>query len=146
MKTLLVCVDFSDVTDAVLAQACTLARAFDERVILLHVAATEPEFIGFSPGPESVRQVVAEGMWQEHARAQELKVSLEAQGLSVESLTVQGEVAEAILDHASRLEADMIVMGSHGHGALHNLLVGSACEHVLRKASCPVVVVPAPEK
>jgi hypothetical protein len=37
----------------------------------------------------------------------------------------------------------MIVMGSHGHGALFNLLMGTVCNGVLRKARCPVVVVPA---
>jgi nucleotide-binding universal stress UspA family protein len=146
MKTLLVCVDFSDVTDAVLAQAQTLATAFDERIVLLHVASPEPEFVGFSPGPESVRQVVAEDMWAEHRKSQDLKDTLSAQGLAVEAITVQGDIAESILAHSERLSADMIVLGSHGHGALHNLLMGSVCEQVLRKATCPVVVVPAEKK
>ncbi len=143
MRTLLVCVDFSDVTDAVLAQAQTLATAFNERIVLLHVASAEPEFVGFSPGPESVRQVVAGDMWCEHRKTQDLKAALTAQGITVEALTVQGDIAEAILAHSQSLPADMIILGSHGHGALHNLLMGSVCEQVLRKATCPVVVVPA---
>ncbi|MEW5940915.1 MAG: universal stress protein [Chloroflexota bacterium] len=66
-------------------------------------------------------------------------------GLDATALVVQGATVETILNEASKLEADMIVVGSHGHGALYQLLVGSVCEGVLRKAACPVLVVPTRE-
>ena len=49
---------------------------------------------------------------------------------------------EKALQEMVRLKADVVVMGSHGHSALRNVLVGSVTEGVLRKAGCPVLVVP----
>jgi nucleotide-binding universal stress UspA family protein len=49
---------------------------------------------------------------------------------------------ESIVAEAQRLNADMIVVGSHHHGALYNLVVGSVTGDVLKRAKCPVLVVP----
>ena len=50
---------------------------------------------------------------------------------------------EEILECAKAVKADAIVMGRHGHGAMYNLLVGSVTEGVLKRATCPVVLVPS---
>ncbi len=50
-------------------------------------------------------------------------------------------VAAAICGVASELGVDVIVVGSHGHGGLGRLFLGSVSEHVVRHASCPVLVV-----
>jgi nucleotide-binding universal stress UspA family protein len=60
-----------------------------------------------------------------------------------EPLLVRGYVVEKILSEAKRLGADMIVMGAHGHGRLHDMLVGSTTEGVLHKSPVPVLIVPA---
>jgi nucleotide-binding universal stress UspA family protein len=58
-------------------------------------------------------------------------------------MLVPGEAVEKILQEAISLEAGWIVLGSHGHGALYNLLAGSVCQGVLSKTACPVVIVPS---
>ena len=143
MKTLLVCVDFSEGTDRLLAQAARLAWTFNERIVLLHVAQPEPEFVGFDPGPDSVRDQMATQYHREHQRVQAEGDDLRECGLAVETLCVQGPTAETILDHAKRLDADMVLLGTHGHGALHHLMAGSVCQAVIRKATCPVLLVPS---
>jgi nucleotide-binding universal stress UspA family protein len=55
-------------------------------------------------------------------------------------------VAEEILNQADALNADLIVMGRHGHGAMYHLLMGSATEGVLRHATRPVLLVPSPKR
>jgi nucleotide-binding universal stress UspA family protein len=50
-----------------------------------------------------------------------------------------------ILDQAARVSADYVVMGSHGHTALYDLLVGSTTHGVLLRAPCPVVITPGPK-
>ncbi|HEX8312533.1 MAG TPA: universal stress protein [Chthoniobacteraceae bacterium] len=140
MKTILVPVDFSDVTTAVLSAAQTLAQAFGSKIILLHVSEPEPDFVGFEPGPQTVRMSVARDLHAEHRQLEELKQTLLVDSLA---LHIQGPMAEKILLQAAEHSADLIVMGSHGHGALYELLVGSVTSSVLKSAACPVLVVPA---
>jgi nucleotide-binding universal stress UspA family protein len=59
---------------------------------------------------------------------------------------LQGPVVEIICETAQAIGADMIVLGSHGHTALYELLVGSVSEGVIRHARLPVTVVPAAGK
>lgn len=143
MNTILVPVDFSDVSPQVVATARALARAFGSRIVLLNIAEPEPDFVGFEPGPIAVRQSVARDFKAEHHKLEELKKSAAADATEVLALHVQGPTAEKILDEARAQGAAWIVMGSHGHGALYELLVGSVTQGVLKQAACPVVVVPA---
>lgn len=142
MKTILVPVDFSDGVPDVLETAATQAKAFGARVILLHVVAPEPEFIGYEPGPQSVRDSLARQLVQEHKDLHDLQKHLAAKGLEATALVVQGYPVDKIVAEAEKMDAGLVVMGSHGHGALRHLLVGSVTEGVMRKVGCPVLVVP----
>jgi nucleotide-binding universal stress UspA family protein len=63
--------------------------------------------------------------------------------VSAKTVKIEGFPSKEIVDQAKALEADYIVMGSHGHTAFYDLLIGSTTSGVLKKAPCPVVVVPA---
>jgi nucleotide-binding universal stress UspA family protein len=143
MNTILVPVDFSDVTTRVVETARQLAGAFGSRIVLLTVAEPEPDFVGFEPGPITVRQSVACDFKVEHQRLDELKKTAARDGAEVQALHIQGPLVEKILHEANEQGASWIVMGSHGHGALYELLVGSVTHGVMKGARCPVVVVPA---
>ena len=140
MKTILVPVDFSDTTPALIETVKKLTHAFGSRVVLLFVSEPEPDFVGFEPGPMTVRQTVARDLKAEHQKVEDLKTSC---GLpDVLALHIQGPAIEKILSVAAEQSADLIAMGSHGHGALYELLVGSVTAGVLKAARCPVLVVP----
>lgn len=143
VRTLLAALDFSPVSDAVVAQAASLAEAFSAELTLVHVAAPEPEFVGYEAGPQSVRTDRAREVRGEHRDLQATAEGLRGRGIRAHALLIQGPVVEKILAEAERLGADAIVIGSHGHGALHRLLLGSVSEGVVRAARCPVVLVPA---
>ncbi len=143
MNTILVPVDFSDVTHHVLDTAAKFAIAFGSRLVILNVAEPEPDFVGFEAGPPTVRIAVARDFKAEHQKLDELKTQHAAKGLEVLSLHVQGPIVEKILHEATEQKADLVVIGSHGHGALYDLLVGSVTQGVIKAAQCPVVVVPA---
>ena len=65
--------------------------------------------------------------------------------IPVETVQLNGPPVRSILDHAKQVGADYLVMGSHGHTALYDLLVGSTTHGVLLRASCPVVITPGPK-
>lgn len=142
MKTILVPVDFSDCVPDVLATTAELAKALVAKVVLLHVAAPEPEFIGYEPGPQSVRDSLARELVQEHKEIHELQKHLSEKGIEATALVIQGYPVEKIATEAEKISATMLIMGSHGHGALRHLLVGSVTEGVMRRVTCPVLVVP----
>jgi nucleotide-binding universal stress UspA family protein len=89
-----------------------------------------------------VRQAVALELRNEHRQVQQLAAALQAPGLSVTPLTVQGAAVEKILDHAQRLDVDFIVLATKGHSALHDWVAGSAVPGVIKGATRPVVLVP----
>jgi nucleotide-binding universal stress UspA family protein len=142
VERIVVAIDFSEVTPALLEAATRFARALSSEVYLIHVEAPEPSFVGYEVGPQTVRDDVARRIRREHRDLQALADGLGADGVTATALLVQGPAVEKILSEAHRLRADLIVMGTHGHGRLHRVLVGSVGEGVLRRASCPVLFVP----
>ena len=147
MKTILVPVDFSDVTDSVLSAALQIGRAFGSRIVLLHGVEINLPPVDLIPGltaPGSeAYPFLPDTAWVEGQMAK-AQSRFEEASLEVSSRVVEGEVVSAIL-HASR-EADLIVLGSHGHGALYHLLTGSITHGVLKSAKIPVLIVPRPGK
>ena len=64
------------------------------------------------------------------------------EGIETTALLIQGEFAKSILQEAERLKVDFIAMGTHGHGAMHDLIVGSVGNAVIRDTTLPVLLVP----
>jgi nucleotide-binding universal stress UspA family protein len=143
LETILVPVDFSDVTPEVVRHAGEMAKAFGGRVLLLHISEPEPDFVGYEAGPQAVRSTVARDFRTEHQQLDELKHTLTSAGVEVQALHIQGSLSEKIVSEARQHAASLIVVGTHGHGAFYNLLVGSVTASLLKEAPCPVLVIPA---
>lgn len=143
MKTILVPVDLSAATTRVCAAACDLARLVKGRVVLLHVLTPPPvvvnEYFAFDTG--QMAQAVAAAELGARRRLAALARRF-AKRCPLKTLEVSGPAVGGILAKAGATKAAYIVMGSHGHGAVFDLLVGSTTHGVLRKARCPVLVVP----
>ena len=140
----LVAIDFSAVSDVVVDVGADLARrGGGGRLWLVHVAAPDPAFVGYEAGPADVRDTRAAELRREHHELHERAAALRASGLDVTPLLIQGATAEKLVAEAKRLRADLLVLGSHGRGAVTKALLGSVSEGVVRQAPCPVVIVPA---
>lgn len=139
---ILVAVDFSEGTERVMEVTREFASRTDSHVIILHVAEPEPDFVGYDTGPDVVRDQVAAEYHREHRQVQALADSLRSGGIGATALLIQGSIVETVIAESDRLGADLIVVGSHGHGAVFDLLVGSISEGLVRKSQRPVLVVP----
>lgn len=139
MKTILALIDFSTATDPVLEEASELARAFKARIVLAHVFQSTTAPIEFLPVVADVSAAL-----EDEARQQltHLAKGLRNDGFEAEADVLFGPAATSIREKASYVDADFIVLGSHGHGALYDLFVGSTACGLLKDAPCPVVVVP----
>jgi len=141
---ILAAVDFSPVTEQVLQTLVQMAATFPAQVSLVHVAPPDPAFVGYEAGPDAVRGQVAAELHASHRKLQALADRLRASGVDVTALQLQGPTVATLLAEAKRLGAALIVLGSHGHGAVYELLVGGAAEGVVRGSKVPVLLVPSP--
>ncbi len=139
---ILTCVDLSDSTEIIIEKIAELADRLSAKVWLLHNALPEPDKVEFKVDPIAARQSLAKRFHVEHRQIQELAEHLRKTGIDTTALLVHGSTVETILTEASDLDVDMIVLGSHGRGAMYQLLVGSVSEGVLRKSTLPVLVIP----
>lgn len=144
--TILVAVDLSPASERVVAVAGEMAQSRQSKVYVLHAAEPNPDFVGYDAGPAVVRDQVAEHFHREHRAVQALAESLRDDGLDAVALLIQGPTVEVTLKEAERLDAELIVVGSHGHGAIYDVLVGSYSAGILRQSPVPVLVVPTRER
>jgi nucleotide-binding universal stress UspA family protein len=142
VKTILVAIDLSDFTPAVVEQAARIASDSASRLCLLHVGPAEADFLGQQLYRKVVEGEVPEQLRERYQKLRELERELRDRGIDASSLLAQGKAIETILEEASRSGAEMIVLGSHKGGALYRLL-GSTSEGVLRGATSPVLIVPS---
>lgn len=140
--SLMVTIDFSVVTDAQLEIVDRLASP-NREIHLLHVTEPDPSFVGLAAGPEEVQHQVANELQRAHDELDALADRLRGKGHAVHVLLVQGPTVQTILEQVEKLDAEVIVMGSHGRGKLFDLVVGSVSAGVIRKSPVPVLVVPA---
>ena len=140
---LLVAIDFSEVTEKIMVRVKELALKVNAKVWLIHVVQPEPDFIGYEVGPETEREFIAKNFRQKHVLLQEKAEELKNEGVDITPLLVQGPTIETILNQAKKLDVDIIVAGSHGHGAMFRLLVGSISEGLLHNSTKPLLIVPA---
>ncbi|MGJ3243345.1 MAG: universal stress protein [Opitutales bacterium] len=142
MITLLVPVDFSQVTPAVLETAEALARPLQGRIRLLHVIPLGKHAAPYYADAAAYTNELKRDMDKATGQIQKLREGLVKGGLDAEAEVLKGVVVETVLKAAERHQAAYIVMGSHGHGSLYHLVMGSETEGILKKAACPVVIVP----
>ncbi len=139
---IVVAIDFADVTEQLLLEAQKSAKASGASVLLIHVAEPDPSFVGFKAGSEAVRDQIAQKFREEHRALQTHAEALRSVGVDTTALLVQGPTADCILAEAERLQADCIVMGTHGRSSMMEVLVGSVSHAVLRNTTRPVLLVP----
>lgn len=137
-KHVLLAVDFDDVHPTLLERAKDLAVRYQARLTLLHVIETMiPSYAGDMPLPEDFQldELLAKRAWE---KLNELAAGLDLK--DVECRVEEGVPKHEITRTAKNLDADLIVVGSHGRHGLQ-LLLGSTANGVLHLAGCDVLAV-----
>lgn len=141
-KKILVPVDGSDTSIAAMSRAVTLARAFDGTVTAVSVIDPYP-FTGVGTDLAYGQEQYLVAANNEAAAALDAaRNAATGLGYEVEVVVVEGHaIHRGIVDTAESIEADLIVMGSHGRRGLEKLVLGSVTQRVLGDATIPVLVV-----
>jgi len=139
LKRILVPIDFSACSKKALQYALPLAREHHAEITLLYVVSppyNSGEYVGIeSMQLEASLQTSAQ---KELATLARNEVSSE---ILVDTLVRIGAPAREIIEAATSLPADLIVISTHGRTGLQHVFLGSVAEHVVQRAPCPVFVV-----
>lgn len=144
-RRILVPSDFSETSRFAVTHACALARRFDAEIHLVNVLPL------LDLGPVATEMPAVSRMDLEEKWVREARDALDAVAresrvtVRVTSEVTRGHPFVEIVRYARAHEIDLIVMGTHGRGAVEHMLLGSVAERVVRKAPCPVLTVRLPE-
>lgn len=139
-------VDFSDNSKIIAESAAYMAGKFGASMYLVFVVQNFDDYSGFF-----VPQMSMPTLEGELIESAETKMASFCDGLveyckaaGVKELNYKvfmGDVGEHIVDYASTLEADLIIMGTHGYKGLEKIMFGSVADKVVRSAPCPVMTI-----
>jgi nucleotide-binding universal stress UspA family protein len=140
-RRILIATDFSRASEGGAREGARLARALGCGVVIVHAVEDRVHPL---VDEKTRRQVMAthRGLAEEAAARWCSEVFA---GCEVATCIGEGAPADVIQDCAERWQADLVVIGSRGHGAIEGLLLGSTADRVVRHATRPVLVVPAGE-
>ncbi len=137
LKNIVLAFDGSEYSNRALKYAKTFAERFEATLWLVHIFSHTSDLLGYEDYEKFYSKRKAGGQTLLDKALQELKNTR----LDVKEELQEGPEAESILNIAKNCQADLIVMGTRGHGTLKGLLVGSVSRKVIHYSSCPVMVV-----
>jgi len=138
IRTILVPVDFSDNSSHALMSASELAARFGAQITLIHVLEPAPFMSGYETLPYKVSDKQLELTAQTELEA--LAVRFVDPAVETKQVLRKGKAHHEIVRAAKQLNADLLVISTHGYTGLKHTLLGSTAERVVRHAGCPVLV------
>ncbi len=152
MKKVLIALDYNPGAENIAATGYALAKAMQASVVLLHVMEETGYYSAYEYSPItgfnnfSTADVLMPDTIEELRKGVAVFLDASKQRLgdeAIETLVEDGEAATTIVDTAVKLQADIIVMGSHSRRGLDKILMGSVAEKVLRHSKIPLFIIPA---
>ena len=144
MKKIVVGIDFSDATLPILKMAGEMGRAFSAAVLVVHVIEPEPTYsaYGFTADElPAMREFQAEARARAERALTNRMTELGEKVLGTTHL-LDGHPLHSLLDFAKEENADLVIVGSHGHGAVASLLLGSVADGLVHRSDLPSLIVP----
>lgn len=138
VRTILHPTDLSEYSRYAFRMACSVARDYDARLVILHVA--KPTRLLYQDGMLPPEPAV----YLDHLRRQLQELQSSAPLVQTERRLVEGDPVTEIVEQATEGQCDLIVMGTHGRTGLQRMVLGSVAEQVARRAPCPVLTVKRP--
>jgi nucleotide-binding universal stress UspA family protein len=139
-QNILAAVDFSESSNTALQRAASIARASGAEFHVAHAIETLTY-----RGVTYQELLSPDSQIKERAQAQKtLTEAVDGLGKDPVPASVElldGDPRNVIVKHAEKIGADLIVLGSHGHGRLHDVLLGSITGHISHIATCSVLIV-----
>ena len=142
MKRVLVPTDFSEHADRALAVAIGFAKPLGATIDLLHVYALPMPIVSSMAGAVPPPLPTPDDLMSIQQRIDELAKRVRNAGLECRTAIEQGHPPVEIVARSRNINADLLVMGTHGRSGIRRVIFGSVAEEVLRRISVPILLVP----
>lgn len=139
-KKILVALDGSALSEAALPHAQALANAEESQIFLLRVSVDPAAEFSFSD-PSIADSIVQEMEAETLAYMQSVRGKLQKAGFRTSFLIREGAIAENILSTAAEIQADVIVMSTHGRSGIKRWMLGSIADRVVAHSDIPVMLI-----
>ena len=141
IQHILVATDFSPHSEIAVQYAAEIARAFKAEVLICHVVEEVSILAELPPGGEAYFPPNLTQIQQQQAE-EKCRSLIASNGIARGEVVIGiGSPFFEIIRLAKERSADLIIVGTHGRGAIAHMLMGSVAERVVRKAPCPVLTV-----
>jgi nucleotide-binding universal stress UspA family protein len=136
-NNILLAVDGSEYSHRAIEYAKSLTERYEANLLLVHVFSHTSDLLGY----QDFEKLYAKRKSAGQAVLDSAKKILGSTTFKVHEELMEGSEAEAILKVAENHQADLIIMGTRGFGAVKGMLVGSVSRKVIHLSTCPVMVV-----
>lgn len=146
IKKILVPIDFSDYSKKALQYTVKFAKSFSAELYLVYVIEPMVYPADLSMGQMVIPQSEVNLSEKANNELAELATNAIGESLKYNILIKTGKPFMEVIETASEVDADLIIIATHGHTGVEHLLFGSTSEKVVRKAPCPVLTLREPIK
>ena len=147
LKSILVATDFGEASDTALAYGREMARAFGATLHVLHVADDVYVRLGGDAYVTVLPELQKELEQDALKKLDDLLIDNDPNPVAVKKVVMTSSATAAcIVEYANDQHIGLVIVGTHGRGAVAHLFVGSVAERVVRTATCPVLTVRTHER
>jgi len=146
IKKILVPIDFSDYSKNALKYAVGFAKHFGSKMYIVYVVEPAVYPADFSLGQVAIPTTDVDMSQRAENELDRLAKEHIGESVQYEKIIKTGKPFVEIIETASEIDADLIIIATHGHTGVEHLLFGSTAEKVVRKAPCPVLTLRDPIK
>ena len=151
MKKVLIALDYDPTAKKVAREGYNLAKAMGAEITLLHVTVNPAMYASASADMgvwqiETVDTFEALQIFETVSQQYLEKAKKHLGDTAIKTIQKEGDFAQTILETATEMNADCIVMGTHSQKWLENIIMGSVTEEVLRKTTIPMFIVPTKKR
>ena len=143
-KVIVVPTDFSDHSLRALPYAVSLAEKFHARLKVVFVSEPALQVADVAWVGIDERSMSQEHLQEARRNLERIALDQVPTDVPVDAEVLTGDAVEAVISYARDVNADLIVMATHGRGGISHVLMGSVAEQIVRKAPCPVLTLKQP--
>jgi nucleotide-binding universal stress UspA family protein len=144
MKNILIPLELngSKLEGRIIETAISYAKILNAKCWVVHIAAPEPDFVGYEVGPQYIRDELAEDLREEHREVQTVANLFKEHKIACQGLLIQGATKEMIEIEIEKLKIDLLILGNKKHGFFDVFFEGSVSEALVDEVNIPILLIP----